>query len=167
MKGWTLDSLKEKGVSFTVTGGVAEPVSAPKRAGKKRPPLTAPRNRPAVDEIVVELPVPPSVNSCWVNVPGIGRVRSPAYRAWHKTAAQEAMLARGRIDGAYTIRLEIGTLPRGGDIGNRTKPTEDLLAGLLTDDDSLCTKQLVEWAKDTGADIPTSRMRVTLRRAAA
>jgi len=162
MKGWTLETLKEKGVSFTVTGGVAELVSAPKRTGKKRESILAPRNRPVVDEIVVDLPVPPSANHCWANVQPIGRTRSSDYRRWHKDAAQEAALARGRIDGAYTVLIQLGDLGPNADVDNRTKPTLDMLAGLLTDDDNNCQRATAEWA----GDVPARRMRVTLRRAA-
>lgn len=162
MKGWTLDALKEKGVSFTVTGGVAEPVSAPKRAGKKREPILAPRNRPVVDEIVVEIAAPPSANHCWANVQPVGRVRSTDYRRWHKDAAQEAALARGRIEGAFTALIQLGDLGPNADVDNRTKPTLDLLAGLLTDDDINCKRATAEWADD----VPARRIRVTLRRAA-
>lgn len=143
--------------------GLAEPKT---RKASKRKVLTAPRNRQPVNEIVLELPVPPSSNHCWVNIPGAGRVRSPKYRRWHKAAVQEAALSRGRIEGRYTVRIELGVLSHGGDVGNRSKPAVDMLAGLLTDDDSLCAKEVAEWAADTGADVAANRMRVTLRRAA-
>jgi len=162
MKNWTLESLKEKGVTYRVTGGVTEPAAAPKRVGKKREPILAPRNRQAVDEIVVELTAPPSANHCWANVHPIGRVRSGDYRRWHKEAAQEASLARGRIDGAYTALIQLGDLGPNADVDNRTKPTLDMLAGLLTDDDNNCQRATAEWADD----VPARRIRVTLRRVA-
>lgn len=164
MKGWTLETLREKGVSFTVVGGAPAPSQAEttKRPGKKREPLKAPRNRPAVAEIVVDLPVPPSANHCWANVQPIGRVRSGDYRRWHKSAATEASLSKGRIDGRFTILIELGDIGAHADVDNRTKPTLDLLAGLLTDDDSLCTDARAKWADD----VKPRRMRVTLRRAA-
>lgn len=139
-------------------------IAKPKGRGQTRKRLEAPRNRPAVDEIVVELPVPPTANHCWVNVAGAGRVRSPEYRRWHKGAAQEAALARGRIEGRYTIRIQLGKLPHGSDVGNRTKPTVDLLAGLLTDDDVFCVREIAEWASDCGIDVPPNRMRITVAR---
>lgn len=133
-----------------------------KKARAKREPLLASRSRPAVAIIILELPVPPSVNTCWVNVAGAGRVRSPQYRAWHKSAAIEAALKRGRIDGRYTVLIELGKLPAGSDVDNRTKATIDMLAGLLTDDDQACIRATAEWA----ADVPARQMRVTLRSAA-
>lgn len=136
-------------------------VAKPKGRRKAQTKLEAPRNRPAVQQIVVELPIPPTANHCWINVSGAGRVRSPGYRRWHKVAAQEAGLARGRIEGRYTALIQLGAIT-GGDVDNRTKPTLDLLAGLLTDDDSLCDRTTAEWADD----VAPRRMRVTLRVAA-
>lgn len=164
MKGWTVEALEAKGVKYSITGGANAPAKAsrPKKAGVKRQRLIAPRSRPAVDEIVVELSVPPTANHCWVNIPGAGRVRSSEYRRWHKDAAREASLVRGRIDGAYTTLIELGPLPHGSDVDNRQKPTLDMLAGLLTDDDVLCDD-----ARSKRSDtVPARRMRVTLRKAA-
>ena len=140
-------------------------VSAPpnrKKSRAKREPLLASRSRPVVAILVLELPVPPSANHCWVNVAGAGRVRSPQYRAWHKAAAQEAALKRGRIEGRYTALIELGSLGPLADVDNRTKPTLDLLAGLLTDDDQTCMRATAEWADD----VKPRQMRVTLRSAA-
>ena len=166
MKGWTVEALESKGVKFAVTGGASAPAVAPvKRAAKKqakREPLRASRSRPAVAEIVLDLPVPPSANGCWTNVAGLGRCRTTAYRSWHRGAAKEAAIARGRIDGAYTALIQLGSLGKLADVDNRCKPTLDMLAGLLTDDDQSCIRATSEWADD----VKPRRMRVTLRSAA-
>lgn len=164
MKGWTESSMREKGLRFTVTGGapVAAAPVAEKKPGRKKEPLLASRRRAALDEIVLDLDTPPSVNTCWVNVAGVGRVRSPAYRRWHKVASAEAALTQGRIEGEYTALIELGQLAASADVDNRTKPTLDMLAGLMTDDDRACVDARAKWS----ADVKPRRMRVTLRRAA-
>ena len=91
--------------------------------------------------IVLTLPLPPSVNACWANVPGKGRVRTKAYRDWIRTAGWEATIATGgrRIVGAYRMRIEMSA-PR-MDIGNCEKPIGDLLQSLaIVENDRLMSE---------------------------
>ena len=75
--------------------------------------------------ISLSLSVPPSVNKCWANVPGKGRVRTKAYREWAKAAEWDihiASLKQGKITGRFrvTIRLCVN-----GDIDNYVKSCID------------------------------------------
>lgn len=141
MTAWTLKDIEGKGLKVRDT---------------LRPP-------PSVASVALELPVPPSVNGCWSNVQGLGRVRSEAYRRWHKTAFDEASLQRaGKIDGPYSIELEVGRLGHRADIDNRIKPTLDLLVNFVTDDDARCESISAKWSDVVEA----GRMKVMVRRAA-
>lgn len=159
------DHLNERGLKFTVQGGAAVAEAArPAAKRSPKPPIVAPRNLPIVMEMTLDLPAPPSANHCWANVAGVGRVRSSRYRRWHKQACEEARLfGSGRIAGKFSICIELGKLPARSDLDNRVKPTLDLLAGLITDDDSNCVEQSAVWAIGV---VQPGRMRVTVKRAA-
>lgn len=98
-------------------------------------------------EINLHLPVPPSVNSLYVNRSGRGRVTSPAYRRWKHTAGKMLLLQNTRpVLTPATLLIEIdqprnrdGSIRRGRrDPSNRIKPVEDLLVahGIIPDDSS-------------------------------
>ena len=111
----------------------------------------------------VDIPLPPSVNMAWQNVPGKGRVRSPEYRRWHKLAYDELMLQKpGRVVGKFAALISIGRVNRRCDIDNRIKPILDLLKGDVIEDDSLCERVSAGWS-DT---IESGRVVVEIRRAA-
>jgi Holliday junction resolvase RusA-like endonuclease len=115
-----------------------------------------------VDVVRLELPLPPSVNSAWANVVGVGRVRSTGYRRWHKRAMDELMLQKpGRVSGAYCIVIKLGRIKRRCDVDNRAKPLLDLLANVVTDDDSQCERMSIGWADD----VPSERVVVEVRAA--
>jgi Holliday junction resolvase RusA-like endonuclease len=141
MTAWTLKDIEKKGLRVRET---------------LRPP-------PSVASVTLDLPIPPSVNGCWANIPGTGRVRSQVYRRWHKTAFDE-IVAQGaeRVAGPYTAEIEVGRIRARADIDNRIKPTLDLLAGLVTDDDAKCESVLAKWSDA----IPSGRLKVTVRKAA-
>lgn len=153
---------------------LASKPTKPKRAAKTeaekliaREKRMAPRHRPDADLIVLNLPVAPSANSLWRNVPGVGRCATPGYRRWTKLASAEADLqTKASVRGPYTLTIELCELPPNSDASNRMKATEDLLAGFVTDDDRYNQRPVVEWARNTGAQVAKGRMRVTVRRAA-
>lgn len=139
--GWTEEAIRAKGLN------IAEPV----------------RFKPPADVVTLNLPLPPSVNGAWVNVPGKGRVRSEPYRRWHKLAFDELMLQKpGSIPGAYAIVINLGRIKRRADCDNRCKPILDLLANVVTGDDALCERVSIGWSDD----VPAERVTVTVRRAA-
>lgn len=141
MTAWTEEAIKAKGLR------ISTPV----------------RFQPAADVVRVEIPLPPSVNMAWVNVPGKGRVRSPEYRRWHKLAFDELTLQKpARIAGKFCAVINLGRIKRRADVDNRTKPILDLLAGVVTDDDAMCERVSTGWS-DT---VPAERVTVEIRRAA-
>lgn len=95
------------------------------------------------EPLVLRLPMPPSLNSCYANVPGKGRVATKALRTW-KAAASAAILravpaARDRpvFRGCVEIVVRLPVPPRGDpDADNRIKPVQDALvsAGVIADD---------------------------------
>jgi|SRR5690242_10252910 len=88
--------------------------------------------------MTLRLPVPPSVNSGYANIPGVGRIASKRLKAWKANAGWLVLIQKPkRVTGPYTLEI---TLPRKvrGDITNRIKFSEDLLVELrVTPDDSL------------------------------
>lgn len=124
---------------------------------------TPARFTPAADVVTLTLPLPPSVNMAWTNVPGKGRVRTPEYRRWHKLAFDELTLQRpGRISGRFAIVINVGRIKRRCDVDNRSKAILDLLASVVTDDDAMCERMSIGWADD----VPAERVVVIVRRAA-
>ena len=110
------------------------------------------RFTPAQDVVTLRLPMPPSVNACWANVEGAGRVRSTAYRRWSKLAVQEVQAQRvGRVAGKFCVVITAKRTKRKRDIDNIIKPILDLLAGLVTADDSECERVSAGWT-DEGED---------------
>lgn len=98
--------------------------------------------------INISLPIPPSANALFRNVPGKGRVRTERYRTWAAAAGWEIKEQRpGAIAGHYVLTLTCQRPDkRRRDIGNLVKSVEDLLVthGLVTDD-SLCAEIHVRW----------------------
>ena len=121
--------------------------------------------RPRGEEefVTLNLPLPPSVNGAWANIPGKGRVRSAPYRRWHKLAFDEMRLQRpNKIPGTFAVVINAGRINRRCDIDNRIKPLLDLLKGEVVEDDSLCQRVSAGWVTDVLAD----RCVVIVRRAA-
>jgi len=120
------------------------------------------RFKPASDVVTVQLTIPPSVNSCWANVAGKGRVRSTAYRRWSKLAMQELQEQQaGRVAGKFCVVITAKRTKRKRDIDNLVKPILDLLAGVVTADDSECERVSAGWT-DEGPE----GVRIDVRRAA-
>lgn len=140
MTAWTEAAIAAKGLK------IAEPV----------------RFKPPVDAVTLNLPLPPSVNGAWVNVPGKGRVRSEPYRRWHKLAFDELMLQKpGRIVGKFAIVINVGRIKRRADVDNRSKALLDLLASIVTDDDANCERMSIGWSDE----VPAERVTLTVRAA--
>lgn len=110
-------------------------------------------------EQVFLLPFPPSVNALYSNVPKIGRVKTPAYRAWSKEAGLRLNLQRPRrMPGR--IRMAIRAVPpdrRKRDLGNLEKAISDFLVDMgVIDDDSLIECQSSCWVSDSLSGISVS-----------
>lgn len=94
-----------------------------------------------------EISVGPSVNSMYRNVPGVGRVKSTAYKKWAKIAMFEMMAQRKLPLPVPPVCLTI-RLPDSngrGDLSNRVKCLEDLLVrmGMISDDNDKIIRKLV------------------------
>ncbi len=117
----------------------------------------------------VILPLPPSANKLFANVPGKGRVKTKAYKAWWRNAVL-SIFAQVRADRRIggTVGLSI-CVPSGmrGDLDNRIKATIDaLVASNRIDDDKHVHSILILRG---GADAGTVEVKVegALARAAA
>lgn len=76
---------------------------------------------------VIHLPFPPSVNEIYRNAPGVGRVKTAAYRGWALEAG--LMLNRQNISpfvGRCVVVIDLDD-KRQGDADNRNKAVLDLL----------------------------------------
>lgn len=86
----------------------------------------------------VELPMPPSSNKLFANVPGKGRVKTKAYTRWRRNAVLTIFAqvrADRRIGGPVALSICVPTGMR-GDLDNRLKSTIDaLVASNRIDDD--------------------------------
>jgi Holliday junction resolvase RusA-like endonuclease len=142
MTTWTLEAIEKKGLKVRDTVRV---IATP------------------AEVVRLELPLPPSINHAWQNVPGKGRVRSPEYRRWHKLAFDELTLQRpGKITGRFCVVISLGRIKRRADVDNRAKPVLDLMSGVVTDDDAACERLSIGWADD----VPAERITVEVRKAA-
>jgi len=91
-----------------------------------------------MSKLTFTIPVPPSANNLFVNVPGRGRAKSPEYRKWINEAgwlAKTAVVGKGTVEPPYIVAYEVPR-DRRRDIGNFEKAASDLLVKLriLTDD---------------------------------
>jgi crossover junction endodeoxyribonuclease RusA len=108
--------------------------------------------------IGLSLPLPPSVNNLFVNVPGRGRAPSSHYTKWKSDAAICIMAARQKpIAGPFQATLTFDAPDkRPRDLDNMAKAPLDALkrAGLI-EDDRLARKLTLEWgdAKPKGAEV--------------
>jgi crossover junction endodeoxyribonuclease RusA len=82
---------------------------------------------PAQGPVTIDLPLPPSVNHAYRNVPGRGRVASRGLKDWKEAAGWELKLEpRGQVTGPYTLSILVAEKMR-GDVDNRIKAVSDLL----------------------------------------
>ena len=88
--------------------------------------------------ITFTLPLPPSVNECWFNLPK-GRARTKKYNHWINDA-WGYWLTQGKPKippGNYELEIAVPETMR-GDASNRIKPVEDFLVKVgATSDDNL------------------------------
>ena len=94
----------------------------------------------------VSLPIPPSVNNLFSNVPGKGRVKTKAYTDWiskayaainHETYSSPGI----SLSGAVCVVMEINRSHVGRDIDNCIKPVIDVLVkrGVIISDTNVAS----------------------------
>ena len=107
----------------------------------------------------IRLPMPPSINGAYLNVPGRGRVATAALRSWKAAAGASVKLALagviqrpvfgGRVDVALRVPIPANGRNRDGD--NCLKAVLDALVagGVLADDNWRHVRaSSVEWVED-------------------
>lgn len=86
----------------------------------------------------MKLPLPPSANKLFANVPGKGRVKTRAYKNWRRNAILSIFAqvrADRRVAGPVALSFCVPSNMR-GDLDNRIKATIDaLVASNRIDDD--------------------------------
>jgi Holliday junction resolvase RusA-like endonuclease len=97
--------------------------------------------------VILKLPVPPSVNNAFVNVPKRGRVKSKKYKSWLKEADAWYQIQHLHklkpILGPRSIHIRLPKLR--GDASNYIKLVEDYLVSRgLTGDDKLNVSVTIE-----------------------
>lgn len=87
--------------------------------------------------MTIRLPIPPSVNSAYANIPGVGRIASKRLKAWKKEAGWQVLIQKPqRVIGTYNLTITVPQKMK-GDLDNRLKGVIDLLCELrVTPDDS-------------------------------
>ena len=101
--------------------------------------------------MIVRLPLPPSTNGLYFNVPGRGRRKMSRYRAWLAEAdnwllTQKRNLRKVSGPCDIVIRIPANTC---GDVSNRIKAAEDYLVSReLTDDDKHNRSVKVEFGEE-------------------
>lgn len=96
--------------------------------------------------------IPPSINACYSNVAGKGRVRTKRYKTWANAAGYD-MNGYGTLEGPFTCTITIDRSKRrsNADIDNRVKPTLDLLqTHKLIEDDKFCESVTIRWGEADG-----------------
>lgn len=117
------------------------------------------------DEVVIELPMPPTTNNLFASTKGT-RYRTSEYNDWIREAGtrlarQKPPQTRGRV--SLTIEVAEPKTARQQDLGNREKATTDLLVRhlLIEGDDQRYVREIhMRWADIRG-------VRVTIRPVAA
>lgn len=86
---------------------------------------------------IYHLPVPPSANNLFINMPGTGRIKSSKYRKWLVEAGHKLNVQRPRpVVGPAKVEIIAARPNASRDLDNIIKPTLDLLVrhGVLKDD---------------------------------
>lgn len=93
--------------------------------------------------------IPPSTNGLFLNIPGRGRVRSKAYKAWASLAEWDYRASRTLSgDFSVVITLDRGRIRKGSDIDNRIKAILDMLVtNRVVEDDSRCVSITIRYGE--------------------
>jgi len=102
-----------------------------------------------------DLPMPPSVNSLYTNVSGIGRVKTKLYRKWITEASWMLVTQRNqrgrhkRVEGRVSVTVKAMRPQRVRDLDNILKAIMDLLKSTQTiRDDSQVVEIKARWVDE-------------------
>lgn len=111
---------------------------------------------------VLSLPIPPSVNALWTNIPGKGRARSESYNQWREAAGWELRALRPTpVPGSVAIMIRAGLVNTRRDLDNLGKPLLDLLTEhRIIEDDAHVADLHLHWDRT----VPSGRVQLTLWR---
>lgn len=95
--------------------------------------------------VTFTLPVPPSTNALFRNLPGKGRVKTRAYADWRAYALTSLRQQRlPLVDGHIIVRMNVEMTGNRADLDNRVKAIFDVIVeARVIADDSLITAFLV------------------------
>lgn len=101
--------------------------------------------------ILLRLPIPPSSNHLFANIPGKGRVKTSAYRGWIKEAGWVLQAQRhDEIAGPVKVSIAVRRESSRSDIDNRIKALLDLLVRHhVIGDDRMVEELYVRWSSDS------------------
>lgn len=101
---------------------------------------------------------PPSTNALYANIPGKGRIKTKAYKAWLTEMGWEIKLQKlDRVAGRVDLDIEVERKSSRSDLGNREKAATDLLVSMqVIDDDRFVRKISMLWAEIKGCHITIS-----------
>lgn len=111
----------------------------------------------ASEILLTGIPMPPSANNAFLNVPGRGRVKTKRYRTWANAAGWEVRRQRPqRVRGAVNLTYTIEEAATKADIGNLEKGLTDLLVdlGLIEGDGPSVVRSIkLQWGSAPGVTI--------------
>jgi Holliday junction resolvase RusA-like endonuclease len=96
--------------------------------------------------MIIRLPMPPSTNALYFNVPRKGRVKTQAYTKWLEQADRWCLVNKTKIGTVLgSCELQIRVPKSRGDVSNRIKALEDyLVSRKITGDDKHNRKVSIE-----------------------
>lgn len=119
-----------------------------------------------IQPFTLRLPLPPSTNTLYRNVRGVGRVKAAGYKRWLVVASSYGIVQKPsggfpRFERDFEIIILIPAKTR-GDVDNRAKATLDVLTawGIISDDrhaQAVTIRRVL--------DMPADECRVTIRAA--
>lgn len=103
---------------------------------------------------MIRIPIPPSLNGIFRNVPGIGRVKTGGYKRWITQAGYAVLAQRPeKWKGDVAVSIAIGPRQR-GDLDNRIKPVLDLLTKMqVIEDDRKVVEITARWSVIPGCEV--------------
>ncbi len=105
----------------------------------------------------LNIPHPPSVNTMFRNVSGVGRVKTATYKKWLLAAGNELLTQRrAHVGGTVAVTLTVKRRNKRADVDNLIKPVLDLLVTYgLIDDDRNVHRVTAQWG-----DVDDARVEV-------